>query len=383
MWMRSIRPFRADRGTGLMSAFIIEQDLRPKGLRFVSRIHRMRMLGTLLCTLPIASVLLEQSASAVFWWLLAANAFLWPQLALWAGRRARDPVAAEFRSLALDSAFGGAWIAVMAASAGPAAVFVTLLTADKIAAGGVRLLARSTVALVAGFAVAWIALGLPFQPVSSTRTLLACLPFMFLYTVALSTLTSRLRGQVVRQNRELQRLARMDPVMQVPNRPYFEALATLELSRFHRSGRCASMLLVDVDHFKVVNDRHGHGMGDTVLKRIAAILRETVRDIDLPARYGGDEFAVLLVDSDRARALAVADRIRQQVSRQVFADHPGLVITLSIGVAEVAPDHTTLDAWVQAADDALYRAKAAGRNQVCASPGAPAGERSAADILAA
>lgn len=366
-----------------MSAFIIEQDLRPKGLRFVTRIHRMRMLGTLLCTLPIASVLFEQSAPVMFWWLLAANVFLWPQLALWAGRRARDPVAAELRSLALDSAFGGAWIAVMAVSAGPAAVFVTLLTADKIAAGGLRLLARSTVALVAGFLVAWIALGMPFQPVSSTRTLLGCLPFMFLYTVALSTLTYRLRGQVVRQNRELQRLARMDPVMQVPNRPYFEALATLELSRFHRSGRCASMLLLDVDHFKVVNDRHGHGMGDTVLRRIAAILRETVRDIDLPARYGGDEFAVLLVDSDRERALAVADRIRQQVGRQVFADHPGLVITLSIGVAEVAPDHTTLDAWVQAADDALYRAKAAGRNQVCATSGAPVTERSAADILAA
>lgn len=348
-----------------MSQYSIVEDVRPKGLRFVARIHRMRMLGALLCVLPIASVLLERSASPAWWVLLALNALAWPQLALWMGRRARDPVATEFRSLVADSAFGGAWVAAMAVSAAPAALFATLLTADKIAAGGNRLLGRSTVALLGGFAITWALLGFPFQPLTSSRTLLACVPFMFVYTVALSTLTYRLRGQVVEQNRELHRLSRMDPVMQVPNRPHFEAVAALELSRFHRSARPASLLLVDVDHFKSINDRHGHVAGDIVLKRIAAILRETVRDVDLPARYGGDEFAVLLVDSDTQRAAAVAGRLRQQVAQQVFANRPGLACSISIGVAEAGHEHTTLDAWVQAADAALYHAKAAGRNQVC------------------
>lgn len=347
-----------------MARYIPDEELRPKGLQFVARIHRMRMLGTLLCSLPIASVLIEQSAPVYSWVLLVLNALLWPQLALLAGRRARDPVASEFRALLMDSAFGGAWIAALAVSAAPAAVFATLLTADKIAAGGWRLVSRSTVALVAGFAVVWALLGFPFQPLSSARTSLACLPFMFIYTVALSMLTHRLGGRVRLQNRELHRLARMDPVMQVANRPHFEAVAARELSRFHRAGRPASMLLIDVDHFKVVNDRHGHGVGDMVLKRVAAILHETVRDIDVPARYGGDEFAVLLADVDEAGAVDVGERLRRQISQQLFPGTPGLACTLSIGVAEAMPEYTTLDAWVHAADAALYRAKAAGRNRV-------------------
>ncbi len=362
----------------------IVEDIRPRGLRFVSRIHRMRMLGTLLCALPIASVLLERAAPAPYWMLLFANALVWPQLALWLGRRARDPVATEMRSLVMDSAFGGAWIAATAVSAGPAAVFVTLLTADKIAAGGPRLLVRSTLALLAGFSLTWPLLGMPVQPATSSRTLLACLPFMFVYTVALSMLTYRLRGQVLLRNRELSLMARMDPVMQVPNRPHFEAVATLELTRFHRSARAASLLLIDVDRFKAINDQFGHGTGDLVLKRVAATLRETVRDVDVPARYGGDEFAVLLVDTGQTQALVVAERLREAVARQTFIGKPGLGCSLSIGVAEAARSHTCMDSWVQAADDALYRAKEGGRNRVEAARIDPRGDRQrAAGPLAA
>lgn len=338
--------------------------LRSGNLQFVTRIHRMRMLGTVLCMLPIASVLAERSASAPYWILLALNVLAWPQLALWTARRARDPVTAEFRNLTLDSAFGGAWIASMAVSAAPAAVFVTMLTADKIVAGGWRLLGRSTAALLAGFAIAWALLGFPFEPMPSPRTLLASAPFMFVYAVALSVLTYRQGRRILEQNKELARLNRTDPVMQLPNRPHFEAVATLELTRFHRFGRPASILLLDVDHFKAINDRYGHGMGDVVLKRIAGLLRDNVRDIDLPARYGGDEFAILLVDTDTASANIVAERIRRQATQQGFDAEPGLGCSLSIGTAEISRDYTTLEAWVRAADAALYRAKAAGRDRV-------------------
>ena len=140
-----------------MPHYNVGQDLHRNGMRFVTRIHRMRMLGTLLCTLPIASVLLERSAPAADWWLLALNALLWPQMALWMGRRARDPVATEFRSLTMDSAFGGAWIAAMAVSAAPAVVFATLLGATTLTLGWRRHRAfHAWLLLVPGLVLVWV-----------------------------------------------------------------------------------------------------------------------------------------------------------------------------------------------------------------------------------
>jgi diguanylate cyclase len=344
----------------------IADELRARDLQFVRRIYRMRMLGTLLCALPIASVLDERGAPAPYWLLLAANMLLWPHLAYRISRRSRDPVETEFRCLMLDSAFGGAWIAAMALSAAPTALFVSMLTADKIAAGGWSLAGRCTAAKISGFAAAWLLLGFPFAPESSHRTLLLCFPFMFVYAIVLSVLTHRLIRRVFDQNRELARLSRTDPATQAPNRPHFEAVASRELARYRRYGRSASILLVDVDHFKTINDRYGHGMGDVVLKRIAWLLRESVREVDLPARYGGDEFAVLLMDSDAGHALATAERILQQARELTFAAEPGLACSLSIGVAALSRDFSTLEQWVHAADAALYRAKAAGRNRVAA-----------------
>lgn len=342
------------------------QRSRRRKLRFIRRIHGMRMLGTALCALPVGSVLAERGALLGAWVLVGINVLLWPLIAHCISMRARDPVAAQLRCLCLDSAFSGMWIAFMAVSAAPTALFVTMATADKIAAGGWRLLGRSTVALACGFLLTWTLLGFPFAPLTSPRTLLLTIPFLFVYTVVLSVVTHRLGSRIAEQKRELLRLNRTDPTVQLPNRPHFEEVAAAELVRFHRSGRAATLLLLDVDRFKTINDRHGHGAGDVVLKRIAAILRQSVRDTDLPARYGGDEFAVLLVDTDIPKAAEVAERIRSEAERQVFDADPGLRSSLSIGVAAATAQDASLDSWVRAADAALYRAKAAGRNRVVA-----------------
>ena len=349
-----------------MTEYSNTQRNRRRKLRFVRRIHGMRMLGTALCALPIASVLAERGAPLAVWILVGINALLWPQIAHCISTRARDPVATQFRCLSLDSAFSGMWIAFMAVSVAPAALFVTMATADKIAAGGWQLLGRSTLALACGFLLTWALLGFPFQPLTSQRTLLLSLPFLLVYTVVLSMVTHSLGSRIAEQKRELQRLNRTDPTMQLPNRPHFEEVAARELACFHRSGRPATLLLLDVDRFKTINDRYGHGMGDVVLKRIAAILRGSVRGTDLPARYGGDEFAVLLVNTGTAKASQVAERIRCEAERQVFEAEPGLHCTLSVGVAEATAQDASLDSWVRAADAALYRAKAAGRNRVVA-----------------
>ena len=340
---------------------------RVRELQFVRRVHRMRMLGTVLCALPIASVLDERAAGWPAWLLLALNALLWPQLANLYSRRARGPATAQFRCLLLDSAASGAWIAAMALAAAPSALFLTMAIADKIAAGGWRLVRRASVAMVLAFLAVWGLLGLPFQPLTSHRTLLLCGPFLFVYTVSLSLIADRLGNRIRVQNRELERRSRTDPAMQMPNRPHFESVAAQELSHFHRSQRATVLVLLDVDNFKSINDRYGHVTGDAVLKRVATLLRESVRDTDLSARWGGDEFALLLVDTALPQAVEVAERIHRDAAALRFAE-PGLSCTLSIGVAAAKPGIATLDAWVRVADAALYRAKAAGRNRVVQAP---------------
>ena len=131
------------------------------------------------------------------------------------------------------------------------------------------------------------------------------------------------------------------------------------------------VLMIDVDHFKSYNDRYGHLVGDRVLKVVAQILKETIRTVDLAARYGGEEFSVLLLKTPMEGAEKVAERIRQRVQEQeVLAAKQVTHVTVSIGVAELNPSLKNVEAFIDFADQALYQAKAAGRNRVrLAKPG--------------
>jgi diguanylate cyclase (GGDEF)-like protein/putative nucleotidyltransferase with HDIG domain len=155
--------------------------------------------------------------------------------------------------------------------------------------------------------------------------------------------------------------ARTDPLTQLPNRRGFRELLDLELERARRSGAPMSVLAGDLDHFKDVNDRAGHHVGDAVLQQVAALLREGVRQIDAPARIGGEEFAVIMPATDAQAAFAVAERLRCHV-RDAFAD-ASVPITISFGIASHPAHAETAASLVRTADEALYGAKESGRNR--------------------
>ena len=165
----------------------------------------------------------------------------------------------------------------------------------------------------------------------------------------------------------MQRLAERDPLTGLPNRRRLMEGGQEEHRRALRLGHPLAALMLDIDRFKLVNDRHGHGAGDDVLKEVARRIQDTVREIDLPARYGGEEFAVLLPDSRLEKAQEVAERIRLAVAATPITTRRGpLSVTLSAGVAEVGGDGGDLTAVLEAADGALYAAKEGGRNRVVA-----------------
>ncbi|MGB9366638.1 MAG: diguanylate cyclase [Xanthobacteraceae bacterium] len=168
---------------------------------------------------------------------------------------------------------------------------------------------------------------------------------------------------LVSRAREFERLAGLDAMTGLCNRREFERLAEAEWARFQRYLRPLSLLLIDIDQFKEINDRFGHEAGDKALKQLASVCSAARRTTDLVARLGGDEFAILLPETDLQQALVVAERIRHEISSS--SSDPGM--TASIGIASATLGMSGTGAFLRAADKALYEAKAAGRNCVVAS----------------
>jgi diguanylate cyclase (GGDEF)-like protein len=176
----------------------------------------------------------------------------------------------------------------------------------------------------------------------------------------------------LRVSADLQRLAISDDLTGVHNYRYLKTALRRELKRAERYGQPLSVLMVDVDHLKAYNDRHGHLRGSALLRDLAQALAARVRSWDLVAKYGGDEFTVILPQTTAAEGLVVAERLRATVETHAFAlCEPG-TITVSIGLASAPADAVTVQGLLEASDRALYRAKRQGRNRV------EAGERLAA-----
>lgn len=164
---------------------------------------------------------------------------------------------------------------------------------------------------------------------------------------------------------QTQYLAMTDPLTEMNNRRTFFDAARKEFERIRRFKRTLSILMVDIDRFKNINDTYGHSVGDLVLREIAARIKNSIRTVDIAARYGGEEFIVLMPETGLDEACQVAERIRKSVADYPFGeDTVPVTATLSIGVAEIDEQSKSMDQLIICADHALYTAKAAGRNRV-------------------
>jgi diguanylate cyclase (GGDEF)-like protein len=171
---------------------------------------------------------------------------------------------------------------------------------------------------------------------------------------------------------EQERLAAIDVLTGLRNRRAFQQQIAVEISRSTRYGVPLGLLMMDVDHFKAINDGHGHAGGDRVLSALGALLRERLRTPDIPARWGGEEFVVALPNTDLAGAGLAAERLRTAVAEAVIRHGNATIpVTISIGVSALEGGES-LEALTERADQAMYAAKVRGRNcVVVAEPSAP------------
>jgi len=170
---------------------------------------------------------------------------------------------------------------------------------------------------------------------------------------------------ILRKYSHFNELLQYDTLTQVYNRRTLEHNLIAELKRVKRYKQPMSILLLDLDHFKNLNDSYGHDFGDLVLKKISTFFKDNLRDIDFVGRVGGEEFVIVMPNTDKKTALFVADRLRERVSKIVF-DKAGLRVTMSGGVSAAPDDASEMIGIMKKADVALYAAKAQGRNRIFA-----------------
>lgn len=339
--------------------------LRDKGLRLARRLYLPRCIGLGLGGICVGGALYQHGAAPWAWVLLALHALAWPHLAYLWSRRSAEPFAQEHANLRLDSAFGAFWVPAMGFNLLPSVLILAMLSMDNIAVGGLRLLLHGLLANLLGLLLGLLLFGLELELASDLATTVACLPFLVVFPLTIGSVTFRQAVQLSEQKKRLYWLSQRDALSGLYTRAYWEERLDEELQHFQRHARTSTLLLTDIDHFKQINDRYGHLVGDEVIQRVGAILRDHVRQGDVAARLGGDEFCILLPQADAKDALRVVQRIQASLAQLHFGPAgQTLQATMSYGIAQLEPALASRTQWVEAADQALYAVKRSQRGEV-------------------
>lgn len=355
--------------------------------------YRNRSVSWLVFVAVLSVHFLERGHGPWAWWLMVLQFLVYPHVVYLRARRARDSLTAEIHNLLLDNFCFGLWAAALGF---PLWIVFTLVICGCINMTAFRALKGVLQALAAAAAGATLMVALDgwrFTPETSLRvslmSMLCLSAYLVLFardahtrTVALSATRARLRQSEAALQSQLQAIqslqdqlteqANRDPLTGLYNRRYLTTALQRETDACAREGATLALLLIDLDLFKQINDRHGHAAGDDVLCQISALLLQSMRPSDICCRYGGEEFLLVLPGMGLQTAVERAQALRQQVAeRRWLAEGQPIGVTLSVGVACAHNARVAPAALIDLADRALYQAKAEGRNRVCMAGDAP------------
>lgn len=333
--------------------------------RFGSRIYPARALALGLGFWSVAAVFHEYQYGPLMWCILISYCYIWPHIAYFYTSRISDSFRTAETQLMIDTFLGGIWVAAMHFNVLPSVLVLTMLSMNNIASGGFRLFGFGLLAQISGTLLGILIFGWRPQLESTLTVIIASVPFLAVHPLVVGLLAFRFATRLHEQRNSLKLLSRTDGLTGLYNRRYWQLRAAEEFERSLRNERPAVLILLDIDHFKRINDLHGHSMGDEILRGISHILQTHLRSIDILGRYGGEEFAVVLPDMNFTNAYDMGERLRLAVEHATFGESKTLKCTISLGVAQFYPTITSVEHWINAADEALYNAKSRGRNTTC------------------
>ncbi|KJZ40361.1 MULTISPECIES: diguanylate cyclase [Pseudomonas] len=340
-----------------------------KGLSLARRLYTSRTLGLALGLLCVSAAMYPLDPAPWVWGLMVFNGVFWPHVAYQWARRAKVPFHAEHRNILVDAFLGGFWVAAMQFNPLPSVATLSMMAMNNVAIGGLRFLLVGTVAQILGIGIGWLLFTPAFIPPTSPLQMFACMPLLILYPLALGWICFRQATTLGRQKRELLALSRTDSLTGLLNHGAWKDQLEIEFQRCQRQQQGGAIALIDIDHFKTINDTYGHVAGDIVLRQLSKMLKQNLRATDVAGRYGGDEFCVLLPDLPLNSAAAAMDALRDRFATLGYEQSPALKVSLSIGLAAFNPAHADATLWLNDADQALYEAKTTGRNRVICADG--------------
>lgn len=348
--------------------------------------YRLRVASFINMFVSVALHGWDKGYSPVFWGFIVLQLLVYPHLAYRFARRSAHSQQAEINNLTADCLLFGLLVAALQFPLWIAFTVFIASTLNITISRGVHGLLRSQVAFWGGALISVLLFGWNISLETEWPTTVMCLIGNVVYMAAIGV-AAYSRNQQLRETREalrageqtlkhqlteiqvlqeqLKEQAVRDPLTGLYNRRFLDSIVGRELARAEREGLSMAVMMIDVDHFKKVNDRYGHPGGDEVLRKLAALLVEKIRVIDVPCRYGGEEFLLLLPSMAPEFALVRAEQCRKafaELAVQSGAD--SIRATISIGIACYPQHGETFAELTRCADVALYRAKQEGRNRV-------------------
>lgn len=340
-----------------------QDDSHRSGIQFARRVRLARTVGLAAMFFPIAGVLVTHFLAGGWWLLLAGWAFIWPHLAWQLACRSPAPHCREIFNLKIDAVIAGVWIGLMGVMALPTAALIVMIGMNLLGSGGFRLF---MVGIIITLLTALVTLQL-----ASSLVLLSpgplewwlTLPVLMLYPMLFAWVSHRTALRLAEHRRRLELMSTRDGMTGVFNRRHWEILLRNEFDKCRRSQYLATILLIDIDHFKSINDTWGHDVGDEAIVAITRQLQLTLRSCDVIGRFGGDEFAVIMSRTTAESAIAAMSRVHERLKNMPLPGAPTERLRISVGVAPWGPQFGHYREWLKAADVALYKAKNAGRGR--------------------
>lgn len=338
-------------------------DNQRSGLRFARRIRMPRAIALGGMFFPIAATLVTHSVAGGWWLLLVGWAFVWPHLAWQLSSNATEPLIQEFHNLKVDAILAGMWIGLMGVNALPSTALLMILCLNLMGAGGVRLFGAGITLMIVSCLVTLQltarSLTLSSVPLEGWLTL----PVIVLYPLLFAWVSYQTATKLAEHKRRLQVMSTRDGMTGLYNRRHWEILLRNEFDLCRRQHRDVTLLLIDIDHFKSINDNWGHDIGDEAILALTRQLKLTLRGSDVIGRFGGDEFAVIMSGTPSESAIAAMSRVHEGLRNLRLSCAPQVQLHISVGVAPLAPHFSHYREWLKSADMALYKAKNAGRNR--------------------